>query len=65
MFRDTNPIGNKRRRSQRKLNDGERPNGVRNYIVCYKCNNLGHIARNCRAPNNQNGTKQRKNAHIC
>ena len=49
MFRDTNPTRrNWRRKSHSRSND----NGERRKIVCYKCNNLGHIARNCRAPNN-------------
>ena len=30
MFRDTNPVGNERRRLPRRSNEGERPNGVRN-----------------------------------
>ena len=46
MFRDINPTGNRRKRSHN--NDS----GERRQIVCYRCNNLGHITRNCRAPDN-------------
>ena len=47
VFRDTNPMG---RRKRSHSNDS----GERRQIVCYKCNNLGHITRNCRAHDNQN-----------
>ena len=47
MFRKTNPIGNRRKRSH------NNESGERRQIFCYRCNNLGHIVRNCRAPNNQ------------
>lgn len=43
MFRGTNPVG---RRSNKWSN------GEGNNIVCYKCKNVGHIARNCREPIN-------------
>ena len=33
--------------------------------MCYKCNNLGHTERNCRALENQNETNQRRNAPVC
>ena len=33
IFRNTNPTSNERGRSQRRSNDGERPNGERNKIV--------------------------------
>ena len=66
MSRNTNPLGrNGRGRSWTRSNDGEKSNGERKYIVYYKCNNLGHIARNCRAPNSQNGANQKRNAPIC
>ena len=58
MFRDTNPIG---RRKRSHNNDS----GGRRQIVCYKCNKLVHIARNCKAPNNQNDGDQRKNVYVC
>ena len=49
IFRNTNPAGDERGRSQSKSNDGEKSNDERKKFVCYKCNNPGHIARNCRA----------------
>ena len=39
MFRNTNPKGNERGRSQRRSNDGEKPNGERKWFVCYKWKN--------------------------
>ena len=65
MFRNTNPTCNERRRSQSRSTNGKRANGVRNQIVCYKCNNLGHIARNYKGPDSQNGTNHRRNALAC
>lgn len=56
MFRNTNPLDNGRGRSQRRFNDGARYNGERKHVVCYKCNNPRHIARNCKALENHNGT---------
>ena len=47
MFRDTNPIG-RRKRSH------DNDSGERRQIVCYRCNNLGNIARNYKALDNQN-----------
>ena len=46
IFRNTNPAGNRRKISH--SNDS----GERRQIVCYRCNNLGHIARNYRTDNN-------------
>lgn len=34
------------------LADNGRSNGERKKIICYRCNKLGHIARNCRTPEN-------------
>ena len=34
-------------------------------FFCYKCNNPGHIARNCRALESQNGTNQKTNTPVC
>ena len=34
MFKNTNHVGNRRGRSQRKLNYGEKPNGERKKFVC-------------------------------
>ena len=65
MSKNTNPIGIERGRLQNKSNDGETSNGEKDQFVCYKCNNLGHIARNCRAPESQNGSNQRRNALVC
>ena len=59
MFRNTNPVGNKRKKSH----DNE--SGERRQIVCYICKNLGHIARNCRTRDNQCDGEQRRNVHIC
>ena len=38
---------------------------VEKEIVHYRCNNIGHIARNCRAPNNQCDGGYRRNVPIC
>lgn len=38
IFRNTNHVGNRRRSHKNE-------SGERRQIVCYKCNNLGHIAR--------------------
>ena len=40
MFSDTKPTGNKRKISHN--NDSRE----RRQIICFRCNNLGHIARN-------------------
>ena len=64
IFSNTVPIGNEIERSQSRTNDGKRPNCERKQIVCYKCNNPRHIARNYRALENQNGTNQRINAIV-
>ena len=65
MFRDTYPAGNERRKSSRKYNEVERSNKTRSNIVCYKCNNFEHIARNCRAPVNHNEPNQRRSTPVC
>ena len=65
MFRNTNPIGNERGRSHNRSNDGEKYNGEKNQFLCYKCDKPRHIVRNYRAPENQNGTNQRRNALVC
>ena len=58
MFRNTKHAKNKRR-----FHNNE--SGERRQIVCYRCNNLGHIARNCKALDNQCDGEQRRNVPIC
>ena len=57
MFRNTNHAS-----SIRRSHNNE--SGERRQIICYICNNLGHIARNCRAPNNKYNEKIR-NVPVC
>ena len=59
MFRDTNPAGNRRKRS---YNNDSRE---RKKIVCYRCNNLRHIVRNYKALDNQCDGEQRRNVLVC
>ena len=40
------------RSNERTLRE-RRPYEDRRHIVCYKCNNLGHIDQNCHAPDDQ------------
>ena len=40
-------------------------NGERRQIFYYRCNNLGHIVRNCRTPDNQHNEGYRRNVPIC
>ena len=72
MLRSTNPIGNNERRRSSKRNfretrpnNGDRSNEGRNQIMCYKCNNFGHIVRNFRAPLNQIESNMRNRALVC
>ena len=59
MFRNTNLIGNRRKRSH------SNESGERRQIVFYRCNNLGHIVRNCKTLDNQFDEEQRRNVHGC
>ena len=47
MSRNTNPV-DRRRYNERTSSEG-RPYAKRRQIVCYKCNNFGHIAQNYHA----------------
>ena len=40
------------RSNERTLREGRAYEDIRE-IVCYKCNNFGHIAWNCQAPDDQ------------
>ena len=51
MSRNTNPAD--RRRSNERTSREGRSYEDRRQIVDYKCNNLGHIAWNCHAPDDQ------------
>ena len=55
MFRDINPA------CRRKILHNNDSGEIRQ---CYRCNNLGRIARNCRALDNQNDGDQRRNVPI-
>ena len=57
MFRNTKHAGNKRRSHSNE-------SGERRQIVFYRCNNLGHITKNCRVADNQNN-EQRRNVPVC
>ena len=59
MFMDTTPIGNRRKRSH------NNESGETRQIIFYRCNNLGHIARKCRTPNNKCDGEQRRNVTVC
>ena len=61
MSRYTNHV-DRRRSNERTLREGISYED-RRHIVCYKCNNLGHIAQNCHAPDNQQNPRSR--APIC
>ena len=59
MFRDTNPIGNRRKRScSNDIREGR-------LIFFYRCNNLRHIPRNCKTPDGQCDGEQRRNVSVC
>ena len=57
----TNP-SNIRRSNERTSREG-RSYEDRRQIVCYKCNNLGHITQNFHAPNDQQNPRSR--ALVC
>ena len=57
MSRNTNPID--RRRSNERTSREGRPYKERRQIVCYKCNNFGHIAQNRHAPDDQQNPRSR------
>lgn len=65
MFRDTNYTCNEIKRFSSRSNERERANGIMSNIICYKCNNFGHISINCKAPVNQNGPNQRRSTLVC
>ena len=58
MFRNTNNVGNRRRSHNNESRE-------RRKIICYRCNNIGHIVRNCITPNNQCDGGYRRNVPIC
>ena len=55
MFRNTNNA------DKRPTEDMNRRNGV----VCFRCNKVGHIARNCRTQINQQRKRYGNNGIIC
>ena len=55
MFRNTNNVGSRRRSHSNESRE-------RRKIIFYRCNNIGHIARNCRTPDDQ---CNRMNVPIC
>ena len=61
MSRNTNPID--RRRSSERTSRQGRSYEDKRQIVCYKCNNLGHIAQNFHAPDDQQNPRSR--APVC
>ena len=60
MSRNTTPTD---KRSNERTSKEEIPYEDRRQIVCYKCNNLGHIVQNFHAPNDQQNPRSR--ALVC
>lgn len=58
MFKNTNNAGNRRRSHNNESRE-------RRQIICYRCNNIGHIVRNCRTLDNQCDGGDRINVNIC
>ena len=55
---NTNNAGNRRRSHNNESKE-------RRKIICYRCNNIGHIARNCRTPDDQCNGGNRRNVPTC
>ena len=57
MFGNTNPID--RRRSNERTSRERKPFDERKQIICYKCNNFGHIYQNFQPPIDQQNPRRR------
>ena len=58
MSRNTNPA-DRRRSNEWTSREGRSYENIRQ-IMCYKCNNLGHISWNYHAPDNQQNPRSRE-----